>query len=59
MLGVKSSQLSFYGDHVYDWVIPEDHSLKLLNKAVTFPSSTSFAGRQIPQILVDLSMDQG
>ncbi len=34
MLRAKSSQLSFYGEHIYDRVIPEDHFLKLLNKAV-------------------------
>ena len=36
MLKVKSSQLSFYGNHIYGPVIPEDHFLKLLNKAVDF-----------------------
>jgi IS5 family transposase len=36
MLKPKSSQLSFYGDHIYDQVIPEDHFLKLLEKAVDF-----------------------
>ena len=36
MLKVKSSQLSFYGNHIYDRVIPEDHFLKLLSKAVDF-----------------------
>ena len=36
MLRVKSSQLSFYGNHIYDRVIPKDHFLKLLNKAVDF-----------------------
>ena len=34
MLRAKSSQLSFYGNHIYDRVIPEDHFLKLLDKAV-------------------------
>ena len=34
MLRAKSSQLSFYGEHIYDRVIPEDHFLKLLNKTV-------------------------
>jgi len=33
---VKSRQLSFYGNHIYDQVIPKDHLLKLLNKAVDF-----------------------
>jgi len=36
MLRTKSSQLSFYGNHIYDRVIPEDHFLKLLNKVVNF-----------------------
>jgi IS5 family transposase len=36
MLKAKSSQLSFYGNHIYDRLIPEDHFLKLLNRAVDF-----------------------
>jgi IS5 family transposase len=36
MLRAKSSQLSFYGEHIYDRVIPENHFLKLLDKAVDF-----------------------
>ena len=36
MLKAKSSQLSFYGNHIYDRVIPEDHFLELLNKAGDF-----------------------
>ena len=36
MLRAKSSQLSFYGEHIYDRVIPGDHFLKLLNKVVDF-----------------------
>lgn len=36
MLRVKSSQISFYGNHIYDRVIPEDHFLKLLDKTVDF-----------------------
>ena len=36
MLRAKSSQLSFYGNHIYDRVIPKDHFLKLLDKAVDF-----------------------
>jgi len=36
MLKPRSSQLSFYGDHIYDQVIPEDHFLKLLEKAIDF-----------------------
>jgi len=36
MLREKSSQLSFYGNHIYDRVIPEDHFLKLLDKVVDF-----------------------
>src|SRR4030066_631001 len=28
MLKPKSSQLSFYGDHIYDRIIPEGHFLK-------------------------------
>ncbi len=30
MLRAKSSQLSFYGNHIYDRVIPEDHFLQSL-----------------------------
>ena len=37
MLVTKSSQLSFYGNHIYDRVIREDHFLKLLSKVVDFP----------------------
>jgi len=36
MLRATSSQFSFYGNHIYDRVIPEGHFLKLLNKAVDF-----------------------
>ena len=36
MLRAKTSQLSFYGDHIYDRVIPKDHFLKLLNKVADF-----------------------
>ena len=36
MLRAKSSQLSFYGSHIYDRVIPNNHFLKLLDKAVDF-----------------------
>ncbi len=36
MLRAKSSQVSFYGNHIYDRVIPENHFLKLLDKAVDF-----------------------
>jgi IS5 family transposase len=36
MLRAKSSQLSFYGSHIYDRVIPKDHFLKLLDKAIAF-----------------------
>jgi len=36
MLRPPSMQLSFYGNHIYDRVIPEDHFLKLLNRAVGF-----------------------
>ncbi len=36
MLKPKSSQLSFYGDHIYDRVIPDDHFLKQLDKAIDF-----------------------
>jgi len=36
MLRAKSSQVSFYGNHIYDRVIPKDHFLKLLDKAVDF-----------------------
>jgi IS5 family transposase len=36
MLRPPSMQLSFYGNHIYDRVIPEDHFLKLLNRAVDF-----------------------
>jgi len=37
MLRAKSSQLSFYGNHIYDRVIPETHFLKLLDKVADFP----------------------
>ena len=36
MLRPKSAQTSFYGNHIYDRVIPEDHFLKLLDEAVDF-----------------------
>ena len=36
MLRAKSSQVSFYGNHIYDRLIPKDHFLKLLDKAVDF-----------------------
>ncbi len=36
MLKTKSSQLSFYGDHIYDQIIPEEHFLKQLGRAVDF-----------------------
>jgi IS5 family transposase len=36
MLRPESVQTSFYGNHIYDRVIPEDHFLRLLNKAVDF-----------------------
>jgi IS5 family transposase len=36
MLRAKSKQLSFYGNHIYDRVIPPNHFLKLLDKAVDF-----------------------
>lgn len=36
MLKPKSSQLSFYGDHIYERVIPDNHFLKLLEKAIDF-----------------------
>ena len=36
MLRRRSPQASFYGEHIYDRVIPEDHFLKLLNKTVDF-----------------------
>jgi hypothetical protein len=36
MLRAKSSQLSFHGNYIYDWVIPNDYFLKLLSKAVDF-----------------------
>ena len=36
MLRARSSQLSFYGDHIYDRIIPEKHFLKQLEKAVDF-----------------------
>jgi len=34
MLKPRSNQLSFYSDHIYDQVIPEDHFLKQLEKAI-------------------------
>ena len=36
MLKPRSSQLSFHGDHIYDQVIPDDHFLKQLEKAIDF-----------------------
>ena len=36
MLRAKSSQFSFYGNHINDRLIPKDHFLKLLDKAVDF-----------------------
>jgi IS5 family transposase len=36
MLKPRASQLSFYGDHIYDRVIPDNHFLKLLDRAVDF-----------------------
>jgi len=36
MLRAKSNQLSFYGNHIYDRVIPETHFLKLLDKVIDF-----------------------
>ena len=36
MLRAKTSQHSFYGNHIYDRIIPKDHFLKLLDKAVDF-----------------------
>ncbi len=36
MLRAKSSHPSFYGNHIYDRVIPNNHFLKLLDKAVDF-----------------------
>ena len=36
MLRAKSRQFSFYGNHIYDRVIPEDHFLKLVDRVVDF-----------------------
>lgn len=36
MLRPKSTQISLYGNHIYDRLIPDDHFLKLLDKAVDF-----------------------
>ena len=36
MLRTESSQVSFYYNHIYDRLIPEDHLLKLLDKVVDF-----------------------
>jgi IS5 family transposase len=36
MLRPESVQTSFYGNHIYDRVIPKDHFLKLLDTAVDF-----------------------
>jgi IS5 family transposase len=36
MLKAKSSELSFYGNHIYDRMIPPNHFLRLLDKAVDF-----------------------
>jgi IS5 family transposase len=42
MLRPESVQTSFYGNHIYDRVIPEDHFLKLLSKAVDFSFVNKF-----------------
>jgi IS5 family transposase len=42
MLKPKSSQLSFYGNHIYDQIIPDDHFLKLLEKVVDFSFVNDF-----------------
>jgi len=47
MLRAKSSQLSFYGNHIYDRVITDNHFLKLLDKRSISPSSTNFAEKLI------------
>jgi hypothetical protein len=36
MLRAESSQVSFYGNHIYDRLIPEGHLLKLLDKVGHF-----------------------
>jgi hypothetical protein len=45
MLRAKSSQLSFYGSHIYDRVIPETHFLKLLDKAADFSAIIPYCPR--------------
>jgi hypothetical protein len=41
MLKTESSQVSFYGNHIYDRLIPEDHLLKVLDKMVDFLAAES------------------
>ena len=36
MLRAKTSQVSFYCNHIYDRIIPKKHFLKRLDKAVDF-----------------------
>jgi transposase len=36
MLKPKSPQESFYGDYLYDRIVPNDHLLRKINKAVDF-----------------------
>ena len=36
MLRAESSQVSFYYNHIYDRLIPEDHLLNLLDKVGDF-----------------------
>lgn len=58
MLRTKSSQLSFYGNHIYDRVIPKDHFLKLLNKVADFSFVNELCRMHIPRISADLPMVQ-
>lgn len=53
MLKPKSSQLSFYGDHIYDRVIPDDHFLKQLERAVISASLMTFARMPVILMLAD------
>lgn len=36
MLKPRSSQASFYGDYLYDRIVPQDHLLRRINAVVDF-----------------------
>ena len=46
-LKAKSGQLSFYGNHICDQVIPEGHFLKLLDKVADFSSLNELCQKAI------------